>query len=151
MLKQKSSGFTLIEVMFFVLFVSLIFIGLIFTSTVSIRNNRVSEHKIIATHYAEELREWLRGQKELDFQTLFNKASDAGITYCFNGAIASWPSFGSCSGSYSLNSEYLRQVVLTRITDSVGNSQVRADITVSFKDGPNVISAKDNALFASWE
>ncbi len=149
--KQNQSGFTLLEALFFILFISIIVVSVIYSSSLVIRKNTVSEQKILASHFSEEVREWLRGEKEADWPALFAKSSVVGITYCFNASVVSWPSAGNCQGSYSLSGQYLREVTLTRVVDAAGNSQIRAIITVSFKDGVNVISARDNTLFAPWE
>lgn len=151
MINKHNTGFTLLETIIFIFMISLIFVSLVYASALSTRNNRRTSQKIIATHYAEELREWLRGQKESDWPGFLSKASAGGITYCFNSNLSTWPAASSCSLVYSLNNNYLRETTLISLTDGAGNAQVRALITVSFKDGKNVITSKDNALFAPWE
>ncbi|EKD96191.1 MAG: hypothetical protein ACD_24C00151G0001, partial [uncultured bacterium] len=79
---SRRGGFSFIELIIFVSLIPVIFITLAFLVTNSLFTTRINEHKILATHYAEELREWLRGAKEqnwVDFSINHNVGG-----YCFD-------------------------------------------------------------------
>jgi type II secretory pathway pseudopilin PulG len=144
MVANKKS-FTLIEVLIFVTILSLFLLLLPRSLIISLRNLKIQEHKILATRYAEELLEWLRGEKEVDWN-LFTTKSD---TYCFNSSpISSWGNLGNCS-SYSLNTLYKREVVLT----SYGTPpyQVNVSITVSWQELGQTYQVPINTVFTVWE
>ncbi|MCL4378651.1 MAG: hypothetical protein M1409_09825 [Actinobacteria bacterium] len=116
----------------------------------ALRNMKYNEHKIIATHYGEELSEWLNAQKENDWSYFISFASSTpGTKYCFdwlnaqNQSILCWPgtsgcpsvvgqnSFGNCN-SFGLNPPIFKRQV-TLISDAT-NTKVTANITVSWSD-----------------
>lgn len=142
----------MIEVLIFITLISLIFIAMSYLSVASIRSAKSNQYKIMATHYAEELREWLRGEKEVDW-TIFDDyaAYPTGISYCMNtipASIASMPSSGTCGNSYALDNVFKRDLTLTANSDS---SRIDAFITVSWREGTNSFQVPVAASFAVWE
>lgn len=115
--KRTKIGFSLIEVLVFASILSTFIVFAIAVTTVSLRNMKINEHKILATRYSEELMDWLRGQKETDFNSFASaRASSGGITWCFNSTpISAWPSLsGACGAAFDglVPAIYKRQVVL---------------------------------------
>jgi len=138
-------SFTLIEVLIFVTILSLFFVVAAAVTIASLRNLKVQEHKILATRYAQELLEWLRGEKEADW----NQFVTHNGTYCFNSSpITSWGSRGNCSG-YGLNNLYKREVTLT----VQGNPayQVNVSITVLWQELGQTYQIPINTVFTVWE
>lgn len=141
-------GFSLIEVLIFATIFSLFFVAASSIVTLTVRNLLISQHKILATRYAQELEEWLKGEQEKDFDAFKIRSSLLpGTTYCFNGGLA-WPaSAGPCgvndfSGVYNITGNpriYKREVVLTEL----GEFNIKADITLSWKEGA------DNRIFTT--
>jgi len=147
-------GLSLLEVLAFVTILSIVFLGIASSTIQSIKRTKFTEQKLIATRYAEELEEWLRGQKEEDWTTFYaTHAGSSGKTYCFDDAIydenndMSWPSEGDCGSLYGLRGQFKREVVLTQSL----SSQVQVVISVDWKDGANIFSVPLNTLFAKWE
>jgi len=144
MITHKNS-FTLVEVLIFVTILSLFFVSAISITIVSLRNLKIQEHKILATRYAEELLEWLRGEKEADWNRFATRTG----TYCFNSLpINSWGNFGNCS-SYSLNNLYKRELILS----SYGTPpyQINVAITVSWQELGQTYQVPINTVFTVWE
>ncbi|KXK10939.1 MAG: hypothetical protein UZ22_OP11002000571 [Microgenomates bacterium OLB23] len=151
---KMQQGFSLMEVLAFVTILSLVFLGVAYTTGQSIKRTKFNEQKLIATRYAEELEEWLRGQKEEDWTTFYSsRASGGGTTYCFDDAVydeyqsISWPAAGDCNGVYGLRSLYMREVTLTQSL----TSQVQAIISVRWQDGQNVFDVPISTIFTKWE
>jgi type II secretory pathway pseudopilin PulG len=144
MITSKKS-FTLIEVLIFVTILSLFFVVAAAVTIASLRNLKVQEHKILATRYAQELVEWLRGEKEVDW----NQFTTYTGKYCFNSSpITSWGSLGNCS-DYGLNNLYKREVNLT----VQGNPayQVNVSITVLWQELGQTYKIPINTVFTVWE
>ena len=72
--KKYLRGFSLIEVMIFVSILGIVFIITIGYVINLLRTMKVNEHKVMATYYAEELREWLKSEKEADWDAFSQKA-----------------------------------------------------------------------------
>jgi len=145
MIKNKKS-FTLIEVLIFVSILSLFFVAAAGVTIVSLRNLKIQEHKILATRYAQELLEWLKGEKEADW----NQFTTYRGTYCFNSSsITNWPTPGNCSTNSFLNELYKREVTLT----PQGNPpyQINLSIKVSWEEIGQNYQIPLNNVFTIWE
>jgi len=153
-MKQSNNGFSLVEVLVFLTIISLVFIVGATVATVSIKNSISAENKILATRYAEELKEWLKGQKEADWQTFTAKDTSvtrSGTQYCFsNEPVSAWPlSAGPCQQTDVVTGTiFQRQTTLT--FDNIRN-QVDAAITVSWSEAGNSFSVPINTIFAPFE
>lgn len=146
---HANKSFTLIEVLIFVSILSLVFVTAATTTVYFLHSLKANEYKLIATRYSEELIEWLKAQKDIDW-TLFTQKSDK--TYCFNTTpIVAWPSEGSCT-LYNLDSLYYRQVTLQSIIDGNGVlSQVSIAQKVQWLDSGNTYNIPINTRFSLWE
>lgn len=167
-LTQK--GFSLLEILIFVTIVSLIFVATASYMISLTRTMRVNEHRVIATQYADEVMEWLRSEREEDWNRFSQKAATGvGITYCFNNDIlltttvddmrsASNPS-GSIINTACANYNgivgrapviYKREVVLKK--DAEPATTIEAIITVSWvEDGTVNQQVPVTATFSIWE
>lgn len=151
----KTKGFTLIEVLIFITLISFIFIALSYLSVITLLNSKIGEHKTLAAHYSEELREWLRGQKEVDWYVFFNKSSAGGTGYCFAVTpISNWTAAcgdlecGGCGYSMGVlpNTTFKRYVKLTQNTNP---DWVKTEIIVEWKEGSNTFEVASNTIFSS--
>lgn len=153
-------SFSLVEVLVFVSILSVFFVIAASVATVSLKNMKANEHKLLATHYARQLEDWLRAQKEIGWggsawasgtPTTFtewvtkNAVVNSGVyttSYCFNTpVINSWPlSTGLCSGLYDgLNPQIFDRSVTLTSYSAAGSSppyiyQVNADVRVAWQE-----------------
>ncbi len=148
-MKQRNNGFSLIEVLVFLTILSLVFIAGATVATVSIKNSITAENKSLATRYAEELKEWLQGQKEADWQK-FN-SNVTGATYCFNiDPILVWgSSVGTCQNIVDNGKQtiFQRQVALS----APSANQAKVSITVKWNEAGNGFTIPLNTIFAPFE
>jgi len=148
MKKNTEKSFTLVEVLIFVAILEIFFVAAATVTFISVRNMKYNEHKIMATYYAEQLLNWMRNEKEIDWNEFSNKASDS---YCFNSTDIRWPDFsGACrDNDYSLNSFYKRSAVLSK----EGNppSKFTVAITVAWQELGNNYFIPLNTIFTIWE
>jgi len=143
MLESKKNGLTLIEVLIMVTFLSVLFISITTVTTVSLRTSKVNEHKIIATHLSEELREWLRGEKEQDWETFISTRMG---TWCFTTEPIEWDEASECV--YDLKNLYKREAVLSL---NVDETQVTTLITTSWNENGNAYSVPIKTVFSIYE
>ncbi len=134
MINKYRSGFSLIEVLIFTTILSLFFVTAAAVVTASLRNVQISQHKILATRYAEELLEWVKNEKQNDWYSFFQ--SRAGIEntnyiYCFNNTVLAWPAAGSCSTPGLTPPIYNRTLTLR---SSDGGSKIEVTIDVGWTD-----------------
>jgi type II secretory pathway pseudopilin PulG len=111
-------GFTLIEVLVFVSVFSIALVTILAGVIYSSAAFQDAKIKIIATHYNEELAEWVKYQKELNgYDSIYNKISEPTWTsdFCFNQLdIENWPSVGDCLDNYSLDNVFKRELTISR-------------------------------------
>lgn len=138
-------GFSLIEVLIFVSILSVFFIAAISVSTVTVRNMKINEHKIIATRYAEELVEWLRSEKESDWESFSGRTA----TYCFNDVL-SWSLAGACSPPYGLDSFFKREATFTGTVVAGVINQVSVDIVVEWQELGNTYKVPIKTVFTIY-
>lgn len=147
-------SFTLIEVLIFVTVFSLFYVVAIATVTVSLRNMKINEHRMLATHYGQELLEWLRGQKDIDWNVFSARASPAGRSYCFNSEpISAWPGSGGCGASYNSLTPaiYNREATLSSVNCGVQICQVDISVLVTWREFNEPWSVPIKTSLTIWE
>ena len=148
-------GFSMVEVLVFVSVVAMFFVVAATISSFSLQIAKSNENKILATRYAEELIEWLRGEKEVDWEqfkenTIPNATAE---NYCFYEKTFgnNWNNTSklntTCSG-FELSSVFNRDLTITPTSDS---NQVNIAVTVSWRDGPNTFTVPVRTVFSRFE
>lgn len=139
----KKFGFTLVEVLIVITFVSLLFVSIATLASTSLRTTKVNEHKIIATHLGEELREWIRGEKEKDWETFI---SDRVGTWCFNVEPIAWSDTQECE--YTLKDIFKRQAVINLNAEQ---TQATIAITVEWYENNSLFSIPITTVLSLYE
>ena len=139
-------GFSLIEVLVFVTILSLFLITAASIITVSMRQNSLKVHMLKATHYNEQLLDWIKTEKETDWNAFVNWGDVAGKTYCFTDSAFSW-SIATCD--YTLDSVFKRYAILKTVGSPV--SQVEVTIYTDWRDISTIQSTKLHTVFTIWE
>ena len=157
--KNAIKGFTLIETLVFIAILSLFFVVAAAISTATLHNMQATEHKIIATRYAEELSAWLRYKKESNWGAFYTSASpvnpgDTSVSYCFDGPISdTWPSPNTTclsNGITGSNNEKIYKRMATLTVDS-SIPQVNATVVVSWSDGNATNNITMRTAYTLWE
>ncbi len=154
MKRRRTKAFSLIEVLVFVSILSIFFVGAAAVATAALRDMKIIEHKIIATRYSEELLEWLRAEKETDWN-VFANSGHAGKcqpseTLCFN--TLDWNSGCNVSCSKGLNNLYGRSVKFQVLPVSPAlPTQVTVSIEVSWSELGNTYTIPIKTNFTIWE
>ena len=147
---KKNLGFSLLEVLIFVSIIGLFFIAAASIATISLRAIQSNKNKILATRYAEELAEWIRGEKEADWQEfttgITNKVNK---TYCFyTSPIQIWPSQGACNGT---SEQKIRGIFEREISLSLSGERVNVNIVVEWLEGNQTLSVPIKTVFEKFE
>ncbi len=131
MKKFHQKAFSLIEVLIFVTILALFFVVAAAVTTAVLRDIGINTKRVVAAHRSEELLEWLKYQKDLNWDDFYDKTSSGGSTYCFvDWNNIQWPaSNGSCVLLPDDPPEK-REATLTRDT---GGDLVKIQITSTFE------------------
>ena len=156
---KKQQAFSLVEVIVFVSILSMFFVLAVSVITFSLRDMKVNEHKIIATMYADELMEWLRSQKEVDWETFYTKADIEGPVYCFNNQITSTTNItdfarGGCGINYNgVQGQdpqiFKRQATLETVAGL--SNQINVLVEVEWKELGNSYKVPIKSVLTLWE
>lgn len=145
-------SFTLIEVLIFSAIVSTFFVSAAAITTFLLRSMKANEHKIIATRYAEELLEWVRAEKEKNWDNVitgcFNQSPIITTTDC---AIVSNLSDSNLLGE-APNKIYNRwSLEKDKVTIDSQDIQKTITVNVEWIEGRNLQSVTLDTIVAVWE
>lgn len=149
---KRKLGFSLVEVLVFVSVIGIFFVTAATISSFSLQVAKSNENKILATRYAEALMEWLRGEKEADWDAFKTKLGGAASSsWCFDQTPISdtngWQTNAPCS-TYDLQNIYKRDLKISTTSDP---DQLVAEVTVSWKEGANILSVPVKTVFSRFE
>jgi len=136
----KKSGFTLIEILIVVSILTVFFTAAISVAIINLQNLKSSENKILATRYGEELIEWLRGEKEADWEDFIDKTG----VWCFkNEPITQWPTNNECG-----DDDKITNTVFTRQAEIKYNaSSISVEINITWVEVKNNLNLSLNTNF----
>jgi prepilin-type N-terminal cleavage/methylation domain-containing protein len=153
-LHAQKKGFSLIEVMVFITVMSIFFVTASAIATNTLKSMHLNEHRIIATRYAEELIEWIKAEKETDWNKFVNHitglpASGSGYCATFNALDIVWPSLSCASMPTGLTPAiYTRQATFTY--DPV-SGKVNVAVVVYWQEGGVQYSVPLSSVLTQWQ
>ncbi|MCL4364173.1 hypothetical protein M1328_02955 [Patescibacteria group bacterium] len=142
-------SFSLIEVLVFITILSLFFIAAMTVATYSLKNMKSAEYKILASHLAEQGMEWMRSEKESNWNQFTARDLGGGTTYCLKNL--NWNSPSACP-DYSLGTPAIFQREVT-VTNQAGTpvTSVDVEVDVSWYEQSNKITIPVKTVFSIWE
>lgn len=157
-----NKGQSLFEVVVAIAISALVLGGIVSLATNSIRNSAYSKNQSLASGYAQQATEWLRGQRDSDIASFFDKAGPVGgtTTYCLSDSLAadlksrnSVASSSSCIDTI-INTGFIRWVTFsptTKPSPSGGTlNLVEADVTVTWSDSQGLHKVTSATSFSDW-
>lgn len=141
----SNTSFTLVEVIIFLFFISLIFLSILTQVNSSLRTNINLKNKTYALYFGEQLKEWLSGEREEDWNNLYSRRD---AVYCFNSTDLLWPESGSCpEDDYSLNNFFKRELRIIGIS----SERINYKIKVYWKEATSIQFIEINGAFSKFE
>lgn len=135
---KHNSGQTLIEVIIAVGLIVLVLTTLASGVAISVRNNRVAKDQAAAKESVREALEWLRSIRDQAGWETFYSISKTTTPYCLKNLPADYKAFATTSNAQCgsnpnnlINSLFKRELTITKVSQT----QIRADVTVSWSDG----------------
>ena len=142
-------GFSLIEVLVFVTVLGVFFVAAATVVTFLLSTMKASEHRIIATRYAEEAIEWIKTEKEEDWSVFAGNSSDSGKRYCAN--TLNWDTTGACATSnlFGTPTIFKREIVLT--SSGAPIDQVTVSVIVYWNETNRTDDVTIDTILKVWE
>lgn len=112
------------------------------------KNSTSSKDKSAGARAVIQVSEWLRSQRDTDWDTFRTKASTNGTTYCLNSM--AWVP-GTCSAN-STDQPFAKEVTLTSTTNAAKPScvEVKATIKIIWIGSGNTTDTT-NYVFTNWK
>jgi Tfp pilus assembly protein PilV len=160
---QIPKAFSLIEVLIFVVVFSLLFITAAAIVTSTLRVTKENQNKIKASHFVEELREWLRSEKETNWggsvyvgsvNSFTEQVTQSSPTtsFCFNSSpISAWPSTGTSNCNFTLDGQFRRIATFSATVVNGFVNQISANISTEWKNGEEIRLIPLQSVFSIWE
>lgn len=144
--KVKIKGQSLFEVVFAIAITAIILTGVLSLATTSVRNVDSSKNKSIASSEGRASIDWLRRQRDSDWDNLAGFSSFSGITYCLENPDEGLKlKEGDCLKIPGTN--LTREVTLS-FTDS--EDVIQADVEVYWMDAQGLHIENLVTWFSNW-
>lgn len=144
---MKEKGQSLFEVVLALGLATLIIVAIVSLATSSVRNTSFSKDKTVATRYAQEITEWLRGQRDEDwdvFSTNILFCPTPPHVQCFDELI--WGDCGACSSTELIENKFIREISFT----SVAADSISVEIKVSWSDSQGLHEVRSSTILTDW-
>lgn len=142
-------SFSLIEVIIFVSILSLFLISAASIITISLQQNTLQIEKLKARHYADQLLEWIKSEKDIDWQTFITRAGN--YTYCFENESLAWGTDVLSGDDCTLLNSLYKRYAKFSTTGSGGSAQVDVVVHVDWTASGNNYDTSLHTIFSQWE
>lgn len=145
-------GQSLFEVVVAIGISALIITAIVALVTNSISNTTYSRNQSAADNSAQQLLEWLRGQRDNNIQGFLNQIDPVlggSSVYCFKNL--DWTMRTQCLANRDeINGRFLRQAVFTNLTATPGQTVFNVEITVTWTDSRGDHKIINSTNFSDW-
>lgn len=110
--------------------------------TISVKNSTFAKNQALSTRYAQEGMEWVRAERDKDWNTLLTKSSSP--TWCLN--TLAWAAVaGNCGSNTMSGGLFTRTLGL-----STSSGVITADVKVTWIEDGITHSANVSSQFTDW-
>jgi Tfp pilus assembly protein PilV len=139
-----SKGQSLFEVVTALGVVTVIIVALVALASNAIHNSNFSKDKALATRYSQEATEWLRGERDANWDIFAAKAVTP--TWCLPSL--SWMSalVGACGEDYISNTLFQREVSF----NVVDTKTIEVQVTIFWEDSKGAHQVASATTLTDW-
>jgi len=155
-LKHNQLGQSLFELVFSLGIVSLVLLTLVSLSTKAVSNSTFAKNSSLAARHNQEVLEWVRSQRDLDWTLFINKVTNNKTvnttTWCFADLTTPLVSRspGACSNtSFIPNTQFIRQAVINFIPGPPESVEIIS--TVKWQDPSGEHDSQATTTLSNWK
>ena len=142
---RSTKGQSLFEVVLSLAVITVVIVALIILASNAIRNTTFSKNKTLATRYSQEAMEWLRGERDADWDVFSVRALIP--TYCLPSLSWTAASVGTCSDNDVLPGTTLkREITFT----SVSSDNIEISVIVYWTDAQGLHEVRSITNLTDW-
>ena len=143
---KSQNGQSLFEVVMAFGVIAVITVGVVSLSVNAIRNAAFSKNKTLAGRYAQEATEWLRSQRDNDFNIFEDNVQTS--PRCFPTLV--WSGQVGICGTDNIPNTPLFRLISFSATPISGKIVIQADIKVYWTDAQGYHEARSATSFTDW-
>lgn len=147
-MKRAESGQSLFEIMLALAITTLIIVAIVALTATSIRNTTFSKNKTLASRYSQEATEWLRGERDADFDAFETRTLIP--LYCFPSLSWAAASIGACASGQEIPDTPLRREISFSSSVLNGKTLIQASINVYWTDAQGLHEVRSVTNFSDW-
>lgn len=123
--------------------ISLVLFAIVAIAGISVKGGSFSKNTTLATRSSEEVFEWLKKQKDENWEDFYSKTQDT--VWCFTDL--SWSLDEKCgSNDFVLETELKREVYFTQVTEGV-----KVQIKVYWTDAGGYHEVNMESVLTNWK
>lgn len=142
---KPETGQSLFEVVLALAVAALIIVAIVALATTSIRNASFSRNQSLATRYAQEAIEWLRGQRDEDWDAFTTRALTP--LWCLRSLSWTDAVIGGCGSSDFISDTIFKREVSFTTIDA---SNIDTEVNVYWQDAQGLHESKTVTTFTDW-
>ena len=142
---KYEKGQSLFEVVLALAVAALIIISIVALATISIRNANFSRNQSLATRYAQEAIEWLRGQRDEGWDAFTTRALTP--LWCLKSLSWTDATIGGCGSSGFISDTIFKREISFTILDA---SNIDTEVKVYWQDAQGLHETKTVTTFTDW-
>lgn len=140
-------GQSLFEVVLALGVITAISVGIVSLTVNAIRNASFSKNKTLAGRYAQEATEWLRSQRDTDFDVFQDNILVS--PRCFPSLV--WTGrVGSCGATDNISGTPLFRIIEFSSTTISGKTVIEASVKVYWDDSQGYHEVKSTTSYTDW-
>ena len=141
---KNLKGQSLFEVVLALFIITLIIVAVVILSTNSISNSLSSRNNTLASKYTQEAVEWLRKQKEIDFDAFIENINRSD-TFCLVTTL--WNREGGCGTGEVITDTIFKREVSFVLEDISGKTLITANVVTFWDDSKGRHEARTVTYF----
>jgi len=146
-MRKYNKGQSLFEVVLALALATLIMVALVSLVSNSIKNAAYSRNKTYATRYTQEATEWLRGERDGDWDVFRENiyfCEDQSFVQCLD--TLTWQNCGICRDTEFIDTTFKREISFYEITAD----SVTVEITTYWTDSQGIHEMRSNTILTDW-
>ena len=145
---KNESGQSLFEIILSLAIITLIIVAIVALTATSIRNTTFSKNKTLASRYSQEATEWLRGERDADFNAFETRTLTP--LYCLPSLTWSWATIGACTSGQEIANTLFRREVSFSLSIVNGKTLIQAGVKVYWTDSQGLHEVRSVTNFSDW-
>lgn len=145
---NNNKGQSLFELLVAVVVIGVTLVSIVGLAVKVIGNTTFSRNQTLANRYTQDLLEWVRSERDKDWNQINNRSSAAGRNWCFaTSPIATWPTEGACGANQVVtNTRFRRQAVLRTTAANV----IEVTITTRWDEPSGAKEVSSVSILSNW-